>query len=163
MIDVVSVAIGIGLAVSLVFSEVFGLAAGGMVVPGYISLYLDRPLHLALTIGCAFATYLIVRLLSTFVIIYGRRRTVAMILSGYLMRSLFDLLPVDQLLARFMTPEQLADPESSVIRVIGFIIPGLIAIWMDRQGVVETLSALAAAAVVVRLVLILLYGPALGL
>lgn len=163
MIDVVSVAIGIGLAVSLVFSEVFGLAAGGMVVPGYIALYLDRPLHLMLTIGCALATYLVVRLLSTFVIIYGRRRTVAMILSGYLMRSLFDLLPIDTILLRFMTPEQIADPETEAVRVVGFIIPGLIAIWMDRQGVLETLSALAAAAVVVRLILILIYGLSLGL
>ena len=156
MIDIVAVAIGIGLAVSLVFSEVFGLAAGGMVVPGYFALYLDRPLHILLTLACALATYLVVRLLSTFIIIYGRRRTVAMILTAYLMRSLFELAPFDALFSRFLSTEELADPEKT-LTVIGYIIPGLVAIWMDRQGVLETLSALAAAAVVVRLVLILIY------
>ena len=40
--------------------------------------------------------------------------------------------------------------------VIGFIIPGLIALWMDRQGWVETLSPLLTSSVVVRLVLILM-------
>jgi hypothetical protein len=32
--DLLSASIGIGLAISLLFSEMFGLAAGGMVVPG---------------------------------------------------------------------------------------------------------------------------------
>ena len=36
--------IGIGLIVSLVFSEILGLAAGGLIVPGYIALYLDQPM-----------------------------------------------------------------------------------------------------------------------
>jgi hypothetical protein len=39
--------------------------------------------------------------------------------------------------------------------VIGYIVPGLIAIWLDRQGVVPTLAALVTSAVVVRLILIL--------
>ena len=43
MIDILTASIGIGLVVSLMFSEMFGLAAGGMVVPGYIALYLNRP------------------------------------------------------------------------------------------------------------------------
>jgi len=38
--EVVINAIGIGLVVSLIFSESMGLAAGGMVVPGYIALSL---------------------------------------------------------------------------------------------------------------------------
>jgi hypothetical protein len=42
--------------------------------------------------------------------------------------------------------------------VVGFIIPGLIAIWFDKQGVVETVSALLTASVVVRLLLILITG-----
>ena len=42
------------------------------------------------------------------------------------------------------------------VGVIGFIIPGLIALWFDRQGVAETMGSLATSAVVVRLVLILI-------
>ena len=40
--------------------------------------------------------------------------------------------------------------------VIGFIIPGLIALWIDRQGWVETLAPLMTSSVLVRLVLIVL-------
>ena len=39
----VVLSIGLGLVTSLAFSEILGVAAGGMVVPGYIALYLDRP------------------------------------------------------------------------------------------------------------------------
>ena len=35
--------VGIGLALSLFFSETLGLAAGGMVVPGYVALMLHHP------------------------------------------------------------------------------------------------------------------------
>jgi uncharacterized membrane protein len=42
--------------------------------------------------------------------------------------------------------------------VIGFIIPGLIAIWLDRQGVFSTICSLATASVVVRLVLVVFFG-----
>ena len=154
MISVLSVAIGVGLAVSLAFSEMFGLAAGGMVVPGYFALYLDKPLDVALTIVAGMGTYLVVHLMSTFVIIYGKRRTVLMILIGYLVRMFMDTLPYDAL-------RSLAVPGAAELTVIGYIIPGLIALWMDRQGLVETLCALLTASVVVRLILILIFGAEL--
>ena len=46
--------------------------------------------------------------------------------------------------------------------IIGYIIPGLIAIWLDRQGVIETFAALLTASVVVRLLLILFVGTELA-
>src|SRR5690348_9754916 len=93
MIDILSASIGIGLAVSLLFSEVFGLAAGGMVVPGYIALYLNRPVDIVLTVIASLATYFVVHSLSTFIIIYGKRRTVLMIIIGYMIRGLMALIP----------------------------------------------------------------------
>jgi poly-gamma-glutamate biosynthesis protein PgsC/CapC len=156
MIDILTASIGIGLAVSLLFSEMFGLAAGGMVVPGYIALYLNRPIDITLTIVAALLTYFAVHALSTFIIIYGKRRTVLMITIGYLVRGLMETIRFDTFdsLAR-LSELSGAPPEFSVI---GYVIPGLIAIWMDRQGVIETLSALVTSAVVVRLVLMLVFG-----
>ena len=156
MIDILTASIGIGLAVSLLFSEMFGLAAGGMVVPGYIALYLNRPIDITLTIVAALLTYFAVHALSTFIIIYGKRRTVLMITIGYLVRGLMETIP-------FYTSDSLArlselSGAPAEFSVIGYVIPGLIAIWMDRQGVVETLSALVTSAVVVRLVLMLVFG-----
>jgi poly-gamma-glutamate biosynthesis protein PgsC/CapC len=157
MIDLLSASFGIGLAVSLLFSEVFGLAAGGMVVPGYIALYLNRPVDILLTTVAALATYLIVHSLSTFIIVYGKRRTVLMIIIGYLIRGLMELVPFHDSDQLHLISQRLSDVPAE-FSVIGYVIPGLIAIWMDRQGVIETLSALVTSAVVVRLALMLVFG-----
>jgi gamma-polyglutamate biosynthesis protein CapC len=152
--ELLPLAIAIGLAVSLLFSELFGLAAGGMVVPGYIALSLPQPASVALTIGAGFATYAIVYALASVAIVYGRRRTVLMIIVGYLMGSLTRLIVGEAL----PVPDALGGQDYTVI---GYIIPGLIAIWYDRQGVIATTSTLLTAAVVVRLTLVLLIGAEL--
>ena len=150
--ELLTAAIGIGLAISLLFSELFGLAAGGLVVPGYFALYLNHPIVIAMTVAAALATYLIVRLLSSFVILFGKRRTVLTILVAYLLRMAFDYTMAAHV--------QSLSPDAAMV-VIGYIIPGLIALWLDRQGIVETLSTLAAASVVVRIALILVFGTEL--
>ena len=144
MNELLALSIGIGLVVSLLFTELFGMATGGMVVPGYFALHLTRPLDCVLTFAAGLAAYAVVRALSSFVIVYGRRRTVLMILVGYLMGMLI----------RAFLPAAAAQEAD----VIGFIIPGLIAIWLDRQGILETLCSLVAASVLVRLILILAFG-----
>ena len=147
MEGLVSLSIGIGLVVSLTFSEMLGLTAGGMVVPGYVALYMDRPIIIILTLLVSYLTYFIVHSLSAVMIIYGRRRTVLMILVGFAMGALlrsFGTLPLP------MTTVDLS--------IIGYIIPGLIAIWIDRQGLIESFSALLIASVIVRLILILITG-----
>ena len=147
MEGLVSLSIGIGLVISLAFSEMLGLTAGGMVVPGYVALYMDRPIIIILTLLVSYLTYFIVHSLSAVMIIYGRRRTVLMILVGFAMGALlrsFGTLPLP------MTTVDLS--------IIGYIIPGLIAIWIDRQGLVESFSALLIASVIVRIILILITG-----
>jgi poly-gamma-glutamate biosynthesis protein PgsC/CapC len=144
MIDILPVAIGVGLVTSLLFTELFGLAAGGMVVPGYIALNLTRPISVAFTIGAGFLTFVIVHALSSVVTLYGRRRTALMILCGYIIGAL----------VRNVVGGAAVD-DTEAWAVIGFIIPGLIAIWMSRQGVVETTASILTVSVVVRMVLIL--------
>jgi len=146
MMELLTLSVGIGLAVSLLFTEMFGIASGGMIVPGYIALSLTRPLDVALTVGAGLVTFAVIHTLSSFVILYGRRRTVLMILVGYL----------TGMAARWITASVV--PVETELQVIGFIIPGLIAIWLDRQGIVETLSALITASIVVRLILIIVVG-----
>ena len=140
-------AIGIGLVISLVFSEILGLAAGGMVVPGYIALYLDQPVRIFGTLLAAFAAFLLVRFLSNFMIIYGRRRLVLVILLGFLFGYVSRQIPLLE-----MRDEMLA------LQAIGYIIPGLIANWMERQGVVETVTTMIMAGFLVRLLVILIHG-----
>jgi poly-gamma-glutamate biosynthesis protein PgsC/CapC len=171
-LNLLALSIGLGLIVSLLFSELFGLAAGGLVVPGYIALYLTRPLDVAATLVAALLTFFIVRILATFVIVYGRRRTALMILLGYATGALLSsalaaafesaaapaaLPPVPDALPIAARGLATVGQEALEAGVIGYIVPGLIAIWLDRQGVVPTLAALLTSAVVVRLILILLF------
>lgn len=165
-LNLLALSIGIGLVVSLLFSEFFGLAAGGLVVPGYIALYLTRPIDVGATLAAALLTFFLVRIASTFVIIYGRRRTALMILVGYAVGVLLKTAlaaafeaSAEPMAAAVPAGQALgvvaAGREAVEAGVIGYIVPGLIAIWLDRQGVVPTLAALVTSAVVVRLILIL--------
>jgi poly-gamma-glutamate biosynthesis protein PgsC/CapC len=71
--ELLPLSVGIGLVVSLIFTELFGLAAGGMVVPGYLALHMSHPLDVALTVGAGLLTYAIGAGLESFLIVYGRR------------------------------------------------------------------------------------------
>ena len=42
----IEVSIGLGIVLSLILSETLGVTAGGIIVPGYVSLYLHQPYHL---------------------------------------------------------------------------------------------------------------------
>jgi len=140
-------AVGLGLVISLIFSETLGLAAGGMVVPGYLALMIHQPLRLAGTIATGLLTYCALKLLSRYVLIFGRRRIVVAVLVGFG----FGALSRDLLIFRLHdVPVDL--------RTIGYVIPGLIANWMERQGVLSTLCVMTTTPVLVRLLIMLLGG-----
>ncbi|MCA9730072.1 MAG: poly-gamma-glutamate biosynthesis protein PgsC [Candidatus Eisenbacteria bacterium] len=143
-------AIGLGLVASLLFTEAIGFAAGGFVVPGYIALYLDHPLRLVGTAIAALATFACLKIASRYLIIYGRRNLVLAVLLGFIFGYLTSRLPE----VGFLSTEH-------ALSAIGYIIPGLLAYWMSRQGIVRTLAATVVAAVMVRLALIVLHGGAL--
>ena len=140
-------AIGLGLVVSLIFSETLGLAAGGMVVPGYLALMIHQPLRILGTVLAALLTLGMLKLLSRYTLIYGRRRIVVSVLIGFV----FGAFSRDLLM--FRLHDVAVD-----LRTIGYVIPGLIANWMERQGVIHTLCVMTTTAVLVRLLLMLLTG-----
>ena len=136
-------AIGIGMVVSFAFYEIVGLSPGGVVVPGYIALFLDQPTRILVTLLVALLTYFAVIILSNYIILYGRRRFLAMVLIGFLLKWL-----IEELIIKI--------PISGIeLRSIGYIIPGLIANEMRRQGILPTLYSLAIVSVIVRLILLL--------
>ncbi len=136
-------AIGIGIVISFAFYEIIGLSPGGIVVPGYIALFLNQPLRILITLVIAFLTYFIVILLSNYIILYGRRRFFTMIILGFLLKWLIEEIIIEIPLAGIE------------LRSIGYIIPGLIANEMRRQGIFPTLYSLAIVSVLVRLILLL--------
>lgn len=130
----------LGVVTSLLFTELLGISPGGVIVPGYLALYLREPLRLGATLLDAGLAFLLVRLLGRFLVLFGRRRYALFLLAGFLARFLMEgILP--GLL-----------PEAPILASVGWLIPGIIAADADRQGPLATAAALAAAALVVRLV-----------
>ena len=140
-------AVGLGLVISLIFSETLGLAAGGMVVPGYIALMVHYPMRILGTVIVALVTFWAMRFFSNFMFIYGRRRIVLVILLGFA----FGWLSREFLIINYQGI-------SVEMQAIGYIIPGLIANWMERQGVIPTISTMIIAAVLIRMFLMILSG-----
>lgn len=142
-------AIGLGLVISLIFSETLGLAAGGMVVPGYVALEVHQPLRLVSTIAVSLLTLGTLKLISRYALVFGRRRIVIAVLVGFIYGALSRNLLAIHLAGTTME-----------LQTIGYVIPGLIANWMDRQGITQTLCVMISTAVLVRLLLMLLNGGA---
>jgi len=129
------------------FSELLGASAGGIVVPGYIALYLDKPLQILGTLVISLLTWGIIRIISNFTLLFGKRRMVLSILIGFILGWLSRILVVQDI-----TIHQLQ------MQSIGYIIPGLIANWFERQGFWKTLSSMGIAAIVVRLALMVIFN-----
>ncbi|MCB0804301.1 MAG: poly-gamma-glutamate biosynthesis protein PgsC [Bacteroidales bacterium] len=146
----VELAITLGLIFSLLSYEVFGLAAGGIVVPGYIALQLTHPERLAGIVIVSLLTYLIIKVLSNYTFLYGRRQMVLALLIGCLLANF----------SRYFLKVDLGSTTLE-LEAVGWVIPGLIAHWFAKQGIFKTLSVLLVSSVLVRLILILFFTGAL--
>ena len=140
-------AIGTGLVAGLLFGELYAITPGGMVVPGYVALMLIRPYRVLGTLAIALLTFLCVRLLGRGTLLYGRRRFVVTVLLGFFMS-----LALEQFLRSDITGSH------TEFRAVGFIIPGLIAEWMDHQGPSVTIAGLLVVAVATRLAMLVIFG-----
>ncbi len=144
--SIIQAAVGLGVIISLLFSELLGASAGGIVVPGYIAMYLDRPMQILGTIVVSLLTWGIIRLISNFTLLFGKRRMVLSILVGFILGWASRLLVYQNVTIY-----------TYQLQSIGYIIPGLIANWFDRQGFWKTITSLGVAAVLVRLILMVVF------
>jgi len=134
-----------GIIIGLLFTELTGLSPGGIIVPGYMALFLNRPLEIALTLAAAMGVMLCVKLLSGLFFLFGRRRYALFLLLGLLFKLIID---------HVFTGQTMMDNRID-IRLIGWLIPGIIASDMYKQGIPKTLFA---AASVTALVFLLAQG-----
>ena len=142
------ISIGLGMFLSLILSESLGVTAGGIIVPGYIALYLHQPMQVVVTFLVAILVWAIIQGMGNVMVLYGKRRIVlALTLGfffGYISRNFIYL-----------------SQDIGSVAVIGNIIPGLIANWMDRQGIIRTLSVVLLTSVMVKLCIMILFGGVL--
>jgi len=122
----------IGLVLALLWAELTDISPGGLIVPGYFALYLGEPLRVAATLAVALLTLAAYKLLARNVILFGRRRFVLTVLVGAVLAQAWLLV----------LPGLFAAPAG--LRVIGLIIPGILASSLARQKALPTLASLAA-------------------
>jgi poly-gamma-glutamate biosynthesis protein PgsC/CapC len=127
----------IGLLVSLGIIALTGVYPGGIIVPSYLVLFIGQPERIVGTLAAAVLTLLVYLLASRWLILFGRRRFVFLLLAG----------GVWSILWRSWLPGFF--PISVEFTVIGWVIPGLIAHHFDRQGVLVTLGSLLTATVAI--------------
>lgn len=146
----IELAITLGIIISLLFIESFGLAAGGLVVPGYIALQLDSIDKILGTILVSVLTYGIIYSLSKVMFLFGRRQMVVSLLIG----TILSIISHNYLFAN-------VGDSTFELNAVGWVIPGLIAHWSLKQGVVKTFSILTITSILVRLIVIIAYQGAL--
>ena len=127
----------LGLLASLLFIGVTGIHPGGVIVPSYLVLFMRTPERIAGTLLVSLLTLFCFKIAARHLILFGTRRFVFMILVAGLWTLLW---------LRFF-PALL--PGSLEFRVIGWIVPGLIANNFEKQGVLVTAASLATVTVVV--------------
>ncbi|MBS7525185.1 poly-gamma-glutamate biosynthesis protein PgsC [Fusibacter paucivorans] len=116
----------LGIAFSLIFYELTGISPAGIIVPGYLALCLKVPSRIGYTFLVVAIAFVVYKVLSQWMIFYGRRRFAVMILLSFVVN--FAIVKTGLL---GHTPG-----------IIGNIVPGLIALEWERQGILISTAAL---------------------
>jgi len=127
----------IGLLISLIFTGITGLFPGGIIVPSYLVLFYNQPERIAGTLIAALLTLLCYRAVSSYLILFGRRRFVLLLLIG----GIWAMLGREIATSIF--------PLSVEFRIIGWVVPGLIAGHFEKQGIVVTTASLITVTVMI--------------
>ena len=135
--------VALSVILSFLVTELTGLLTGGMVSAGYLAFYFSEPMRILSTFHLSALIALILRLSREFLILYGRRR--------FMLSILLSILFVYALEKAYF----IMSPLSLDLRVIGYIIPGLIANDMEKQGIIRTSLALIIVTALVKLLSIL--------
>ena len=144
MLDVYTTLI-IGVLVSIIFYEITEISPGGIIVPGLLVTYFHSIERVIFTVIIALVTYLIVKFLSKYILVFGKRRFVLMIII-----SLF-LSIIIELFTHALSSSLLS------ISIIGYTISGIIANDFYKQGVKKSLPALAICVGLIELIVIIGY------
>jgi poly-gamma-glutamate biosynthesis protein PgsC/CapC len=153
-LNTAEIAIAIGIAVSILFYEKLSLVPGGVIVPGYVALTLDRPYMLLSTFAVAIVTLFALKKLSNYLVLFGRRKFSFMMLMSFVIAW-----GIQSLVAMVLTAYQVPSiGPTGIFQVIGFIIPGLVANSMERQGITKTIYALTAVSVITYVILYIVTG-----
>ena len=118
----------LGIFVSLIFTELTGISAGGIVVPAYLALTVNQPSVLISTLAIGLIAYVVVEFgLSRFIMLYGKRKFAAFVFVALILRIALNFA----LGGIFNALDALTS--------IGVITAALIASTVSKQGLPYTL------------------------
>jgi poly-gamma-glutamate biosynthesis protein PgsC/CapC len=143
----VELAVTLGIIFSLFFIEVFGMAAGGIVIPGYIALQLNNPDRLLGTLVISIITFFIIKLIGKYTFLFGRRQMVVAVMIGTILSI------ISHRILFYNTGTGTLE-----LSAVGWIVPGLIAHWSIKQGYLKTIFMLCVTAILVRLIVIISFN-----
>ncbi len=135
----------LGIVVSTIIYKRTGLTLGGVIVCGYLALFVSQPLHIIVTLAIAYITYQIVyKVLQKRFMLNGRKLFEIEILVGLVFQVLWIVI------IRFLGTVNL---ELSILYGIGFVLPGVIAHDMGRQGARNTIGSILLGVSIVALII----------
>ena len=130
-------AIGLSIILGFLSTELLGLFTGGLISAGYV----EQPWRILSTLALSLAVYGLTKLIGRLVILYGRRRFMLTVILGILLGWLYE------------SCSYYISGISQDLRVVGYIIPGLLANDMCKQGIWRTVLMALLCALVIRLIL----------
>lgn len=144
MLDIYTILV-IGILISIIFYELTDISPGGIIVPGLLVTYINSIERVVFTVIIALLTYLIVKFLSKYVLVFGKRRFALMIIISIFLSIIFEL--ITHALSGYLLS----------VSIVGYTIAGLIANDFYKQGVKKTLPALAICVSLLELIVIIGY------
>lgn len=134
----------LGVMISIIFYEITKISPGGIIVPGLLVVYITQIDRIIYTIIIAIVTYLIVKLLSKYLVIFGKRRFVLMIIISIFLSFILDLI-MNSFSSSFLS-----------VSIIGYTIAGIIANETYKQGIKRTIPSLVIVVAIIELLVIII-------
>jgi len=135
----------LALLVSLIFTEFTNLLPGGIIVPFYFALYLDDPVKIIATVVSSLIAVGVMKVLSRYTILYGRRKFAMYLIIGILEKIVFTYFYFGNSYMFY-----------NLSMTIGYLVPGILGREMEKQGILKTLGSLTIVVLVIRLLQIVL-------
>jgi poly-gamma-glutamate biosynthesis protein PgsC/CapC len=135
----------LGIVVSTIIYKRTGLTLGGVIICGYLALFVGQPLHIVVTLAIAYLTYQIVyKILQKRFMLNGRKLFEIEILVGLVFQVLWIIV-----IRLFRTN----NIDLTILYGIGFVLPGVIAHDMGRQGARNTIGSILLGVSIVALII----------
>ena len=135
----------LGIVVSTIIYKRTGLTLGGVIVCGYLALFVGQPIHIIVTLAISYFTYQIVyKVLQKRYMLNGRSLFEVEILVGLVFQVLW--LTIIKLFG-------IINIDFTVLYSIGFVLPGVVSHDMGRQGPKNTIGSILLGVFIVTLII----------